>query len=181
MNQSKIAVRYAKALFSLARDKDLLDTLYADTGMLAGLCAESADFRLLLENPALKTQSRTWLLESILEEKISPLCMAFIRLLVRNRREKYLSSICRYFGTLIRREQGVHTAILTSAVPLGEETSRRIRSFLEKELKGPVELSLQADPKLIGGFVLRVDDRQVDVSMTSRLRKIRQSLLETEL
>jgi F-type H+-transporting ATPase subunit delta len=180
MDQSKIATRYAKAFFSLAKEKGQLDLLKEDMETISKLCNESSDFKLLLENPALKTSQKIKLLSSILEGKVQKQTLNFVRLITHNKREVNLSAICKNFINMYQDDKGIQTAVLTSAVVLSTSTVEQIRSFLETELKSVVEMNVKVDPELIGGFVLRVGDKQLDTSILNQLKKMKVTLLETD-
>jgi len=181
MDQSKIAVRYAKAFFSLGKEKGQLDALKKDIGLIRSLCDESAGFKLLLESPVVKTSQKIKLLDSLLGGKVQKLTLNFVRMVTHNKREAHMPGICRNFISLYQAEQGVKTAVLTSAVALGKSTTNRVHSFLEAALKSPVELSMKVEPELIGGFVLRIDDKQVNASISTQLKKIRETLLQSDV
>lgn len=181
MDQSKLAVRYAKAFFELAKEKGQLDELRHDMGQIRKLCDENADFKMMIESPVIKTSLKMKLMDAVLEGKVSKLTQNFIRLITHNKRESNLVSICRNFVSLYNRDKGIRTVVLTSAVPLSDSLVDKIRSLLEQELNSPVELSRKVEPGLIGGFVLRIDDKQVDTSISARLKRIKTILLQSDI
>lgn len=181
MDQSKVTVRYAKAFFSLAKEKNLLEEIKADASLVEQLTKESADFVLLLESPVIKTSQKVTLLKSIFEGKVNELTINFLTLVAENKREIYIGDMCRYLLTLYRQDQGVKSAVITTAVPLQEDLITHINKKLESEFNTRVELSQRVDSDLIGGFVLRIDDRQIDASLASQLRKVKETLLQTEI
>jgi F-type H+-transporting ATPase subunit delta len=181
MDQSKINVRYAKAFFVLAKEKGLTLELRKDARLISSVCESSSDFKLLLESPVIKTSQKSEALRRIFEGKIHALSINFLLLIAENKRENYIPGIFRYLEDLYRREEGVKSAVLTSAQPLNESLVAQIKEILEKEFKSKVELSQKVDEKLIGGFVLRVEDKQYDASLSTQLKKIREQLLHTEL
>ncbi len=181
MDQSKINVRYAKAFFTLAKEKGLTLELRKDAGLISSVCESSSDFKLLLESPVIKTSQKSEALKRIFEGKIHALSINFLLLITENKRENYIPGIFRYLEDLYRREEGVKSAVLTSAQPLKVLLVAQIKEILEKEFKSKVELSQKVDEKLIGGFVLRVEDKQYDASLSTQLKKIREQLLHTEL
>ena len=181
MDQSKINVRYAKAFFVLAKEKGLTQELRKDARLISSVCESSSDFKLLLESPVIKTSQKSEALRRIFEGKIHALSINFLLLIAENKRENYIPGIFRYLEDLYRREEGVKSAVLTSALPLNELLVVQIKEILEKEFKSKVELSQKVDEKLIGGFVLRVEDKQYDASLSTQLKKIREQLLHTEL
>ena len=181
MDQSKINVRYAKAFFTLAKEKGLTIELRKDAGLIASVCATSSDFILMLESPVVKTSQKIEALKRIFEGKVNALSLNFLLLITENKRENYLQGIFRNLEDLYRREEGIKSAILTSAQPLNETLVLQIQKVLETEFNAKVELSQKVDSKLIGGFVLRVDDKQYDSSLSTQLKKIKEQLLHTEL
>ena len=54
-------------------------------------------------------------------------------------------------------------------------------ALIAKELNAKIELTSEVNTEIIGGMVLRLDDKQYDASVASQLKKIKQELLETEL
>lgn len=181
MDQSKINVRYAKAFFGLAKEKGLTSELREDARLISGVCNEIVDFILMLESPVVKTSQKIKIIKSIFDGKITVLSLNFLVLIAGNKREKYIPGIFRNLEDLYRREEGIKTAVLTSAHSLDADIVIQISKMLEKEFKAKVELSQKVDEKLIGGFVLRVEDQQYDASISTQLKKIKEQLLQTEL
>jgi len=181
MDQSKINVRYAKAFFSLAKDKNLSGELQKDAGLISSVCSSSSDFRILIESPVISTSDKKKVLNVIFDGKINTYSLNFLLLITENRREKYIPGIFRGLEELYRKDQGIKTALLTTATPLSETIVGQIQKSLESEFGGKVDLSQKIDKELIGGFVLRVDDTQYDASVSSQLKKIKEKLLQTEL
>jgi F-type H+-transporting ATPase subunit delta len=181
MDQSKINVRYAKAFFGLAQEKNLTAELRKDALLISGVCNESHDFILMLESPVVKTSQKIKILKSIFEGKVNVLSLNFLVLIATNKREKYIPGIFRNLEDLYRQEEGIKTAVLTSAKSLDASLVAKISKMLEKEFNAKVELTEKVDEKLIGGFVLRVDDQQYDASISTQLKKIKEQLLQTEL
>ena len=181
MDQSKINVRYAKALFTLAKEKSLTTELRRDAGLIADVCVTSTDFNLLLDSPVVKGSNKIKAVKSIFQDRINVFSLNFLILIIENKREKYIPGIFRNLEDLYRQEEGIQKALLTSSQPLNDSIVLQIRQILEKEFKSKVELSQKVNPELIGGFVLRVGDQQYDASIITQLKKIKEQLLETEL
>ena len=181
MDQSAITVRYAKAFFTLAKEKKLIDSLKTDIGLVAKICKESTDFILLLESPIVKTSKKMALIKSIFSEKINALTLDFLLLTTKNKREVHIPAICRNFLALARANQNIKSAVLTTATEINAETIKKIETLVGKELNAKIELSGNVNPEILGGMVLRLDDKQYDASVATQLKKIKQKLLETEL
>ncbi|HSH19482.1 MAG TPA: ATP synthase F1 subunit delta [Draconibacterium sp.] len=181
MNISTIRVRYAKAFFSLAKEKKMLDTLKADIEKVFNVCNHSADFVLLLESPVISTSKKTELITKIFKAEINTITLNFLLLIASNKREAYIPEICRNFLGLIRKYQNIKSAVLITASEINSKTIEKIRTLMEKELDAKVELASQVDSEIIGGLILRIGDKQYDSSVITQLRKIKQQLLNAEI
>ena len=181
MDQSAIAVRYAKAFFATAKEKSLLDLLKADIELVFSVCTESTDFILLLESPIVKTSKKAQLIISIFKGKVNELTLSFLMLIIENKREIHIPGICRNFLGLVRKDQNIKSALLTTASEIDSKSIKKIEQLLGKELNATIELSTNIKPEIVGGLVLRLDDKQYDASVATQLKKIKQQLLESEL
>jgi F-type H+-transporting ATPase subunit delta len=181
MDESAITVRYAKALFSLSKEKNQLASLKKDIDLISGVCNQSEDFILLLKSPVVKSSKKVHIIRLIFQEKISPLSLQFLELVTQNKREEFIPSICRNILTLIRKEKNIKTAVITTAQTIDEKLLQKANKILEEELETKVELSAKVNSELIGGMILRIDDKQYDASILTQLNKLKQELLKAQL
>lgn len=181
MNESAITVRYSKAIYSLAFEKEIIDSLKNDMELISNVCKNSTDFILLLETPVVKTSEKSRLISKIFEKKIHPLTLNFLQLIVKNNRETFIPSISRDTLDFIRREKNIKSAVLTTAIQIDQSVIEEVETLLEKELDGKVELTEKVNPDIIGGLILRIDDKQMDASVSTQLKKIKQQLLKTQV
>jgi F-type H+-transporting ATPase subunit delta len=181
MEESAITMRYARALFLLAKEKNQLTALKQDTELISEVCRMSAEFVRLLKDPVIKTSKKIRLMKIIFEGKISLLSQNFLVLVTRNKRETFIPAICRNTLSLIRSDKHIKTVVLTTAQSIDNETLEKAKKVLEKELGTRVELTCRVNPNIIGGIVLRIDDKQYDDSLATRLRKMKQSILKSHM
>jgi len=179
MNESKISVRYAKALFLLGKENNMLETLKSDIVLVHNACNEMSDLWLMLESPIVKTSQKALLIKKIFEGKINDICLKFLDLVVKGKREVFLKNICRNFLSLCKKDLGIKSACISSAVKLSEAEKEQIFILLKKEFKAEIELEEKIDPDIIGGFVLRVEDKLLDVSISNQLKEIRRTMLNS--
>lgn len=179
MNISAITVRYATAVFSLGKEQDMLAALKNDMELISSVCRESADFMLLLESPVVKTSEKIKIIKLIFENKISELSLNFLNLITGNNREIYIPDIVRNVLAMIRREKNIKTAVITTAHRIDEETLGKAQKAVESELQTRVELTGKVNPHIIGGIILRIDDRQYDASISAQLKKLKKEMLKT--
>ena len=181
MDQSLITVRYAKAFFSLAKENQLLEPLKNDIEVVAAICNESTDFILLLESPVVKGSKKMKLINRIFDGHLNELTLKFLALVTKNKREAHIPGICRNFLSLCREGQGIKSAVVTTASGISPETLKNVQAIMEKEFNTKIELTEKISPSIIGGMILRVDDKQLDASITTQLKRIKTKFLETEI
>jgi len=180
MNESKISVRYAKALFSLVKEEQSLEIHRKDIEMLYQCIREIPELQFTIHSPVIKVSDKVRIFREAFGASFQPLTLSFIDLVLENRREEYLAGICRYFLRLIRAEQGIRTAELVTAVPLDDTLRQSIIRIIAKKYHCAVELHEKVDESIIGGFILRVDDQQMDASISSKLNRIKNELLQVQ-
>ncbi len=178
MNDSKISVRYSKALFGLAKERAVLEEVQQNMQLISQLLISVPEFKKMLESPVVRSSEKRSVIQNILGERIHPLTLSFLDLLLTNKREEFLQIIARNFMTSCRELSGIKQAQLTSAHELDEETLRYFDEVIRKYFKTKVELSCKVNEKLIGGFILRVEDLQIDASVNTKIEKLRRELLK---
>lgn len=176
MKVGKIAVRYAKALFMSSKDRDVLEAVREDMELILAAVAGIPDLQKLLESPVIEAGKKTSVLLSIFEGKISDLTLDFIRLVTGNHREDYLDGISRHYIKLYKEEKGIKMASVETAAPLTKELRQEMIALIKKAFKAEIELHEVVKSELIGGFVLRVEDQQLDASVRGKLVRIKKEL-----
>lgn len=180
MNESQISIRYAKALFESASEKQILDRVYKDMELLSDTC-KLDDFQYMLVVPSLQTSQKSELVASIFKTHLSKESLALINLVIKNKREVYLPAIARNFSDFYRKAKGIRSASLVTAQRVDEEAIGKIKALIGKTYDSDVELSADVNEDVIGGFVLTVEGLQYDASVATGLRRIKKQLLETSL
>jgi F-type H+-transporting ATPase subunit delta len=181
MDESAITVRYAKAVFLLAKENDQLSALKKDVELISAVCNQSVDFNRFLKNPVVKTSEKIRLINLIFKEKTDELSLNFLTLMTQNKREEFIPAVCRNILALIREEKNIKTAVLTTAVEVDEALLQKAEKILERELGTQVELTGRVNPHIIGGVILRIDDKQYDDSIATQLKKMKQNFLKAQM
>lgn len=109
-------------------------------------------------------------------DQFEELTMSFIRLLTNKGREGLLPEIAMTFDLQVKEHKGIVPVTLTTAQPLDEETKKLILGKIEPLIDGEPEVKEKIDEELIGGFVVRMGDTQIDASVESQLNNLKQRL-----
>ncbi|HLN20848.1 MAG TPA: ATP synthase F1 subunit delta [Bacteroidales bacterium] len=176
MNDSKISVRYSKALFRTALEKDIIDKVMADMAFILEI-NKAPETREFLENPVIVPSKKATVLNKLLKGSVQDVTLSLVDLLVKNGRESFLPAIARAFVHETRVHRGITETVLTTAVPVDENVRKDITKLVADTFKTRVELKEVIDPSIIGGFILRVDDNYIDASIKNKLRKVKKELL----
>ena len=179
MNEGTIVVRYAKALYQTAKEDSKTEKVNADVLMLISVIKESEEFIFLLESPVIKVSEKEKLISTLFSKQVDPLVLNFLLLLIKNRREQLLPDMCRVFSHLYKVDKGIKEGTLTTAKQLSKSHFEDIKKYLAKKFKLNIDLQTITDPSLIGGFKLRIEDQQIDASISTKLKKIKTELNHT--
>ncbi len=172
MNTARIAVRYAKALFDLALEKNSVNGVYGDMKNISLLCAMD-EVKSVITNPVIPLQKRKDAIIALAGDGADKLTINFIELIFSNGRGEYLASAARNFMDLTRRHRGIRQVTLTTAVPVSGEMKKEMAALLDDRDPDTIEFNEQIDGSIIGGFILRVDDSYIDASVRNRLNRFR--------
>lgn len=176
MNDSKISVRYAKALFGSAEESDKLDEVRKDMLQIQEIC-KLEEFDYFLSSPVMKGSQKHKVMTAILKDTVQPLTMGLIDLVLKNSRELYLPGIARNYEEQYKKHKGIKSAVLVSATTIDSTVKEKLAKVLKEALDSKIDLSTEKNKDLIGGFVIRIDDQQYDASVASKLKKIEKQLL----
>ena len=178
MNESKISVHYARALFKLAKEKDILKQIADDSTLLFESINTSAEFHKFLKDPLMYPSKKKAIMQQTFADNISEISMDFLNLIFTKQREEYLPLILRNYLSYYRKETGIKEATITTAVPLSESVSQTLTEKISRRLNTQVDLTQYTNREVIGGFILRIEDMQIDASLATHLRHIRQRLVK---
>ena len=177
MSVTRIANRYAKALLDLSIEENSLDKVNADMLQLSEICKESKDFGNLLNSPIVDSSKKLEIFKLIFGTKMEKMSVDFMNLIIQNSREALLPNIANSFIDLYKVNKNILDVTVISAAKLNEATKTVIADKIKKSFNGTVVLIEKIDPTLIGGFIVRIGDKQIDASIASQLSNLKNILL----
>jgi len=180
MHQSQINVRYAKSLFLVAKENNKLDEIINDISLIFKTFQEVDDFIMLIDHPTLKASQKIKILKTIFEHKVDKYTLSFLQLIVNNKRENHLKNMCLVFIDLYRNYKGIKQAVLTTAAEISEKERNIIKESIQKKFNATIELQEKVDQDLIGGMIIQVDDKQLDLSVDKQIQNLRNDFLKID-
>lgn len=177
----RVVSRYVKSLLVLATDYKVLDVVHADLNLLTDVVSENRNLALMLRNPVVKPDKKKQILRTLFKSRVNKLTMSFLDIICTKGREDILPEIAREFHNEYNAQMGIGKASVVSAVKLDGPLKKEIEAIAKKLCGQPkVELSESVDPELIGGFVLRVGDQQIDASIRDKLKALQLDLQDNQ-
>lgn len=170
-----LALRYARALFSIARERGSAAAAAAAADLT--VCAATLGAALpLLHDPRITAEQKKALVREGLGGRVEPLVADFLGLLIDKKRFDLLPRAAEDMERLLAQDQGVATAQVRSARALSEEDRRRLRERLGLLAGCRVELEVKEEPGLLGGLTVRLGDWVADGSLRGQLQRLKEAI-----
>ncbi len=175
MRESLAGNRYAKSLIALSIEKNELDVIYNDMVLISETIEHSKDLDVLLKSPVVKTDKKQEILTAIFGKNTTKLTKQFLLLISSRNREALIGVIAKAFVRQYKVIKKVVVTEITSAVKLSANQKKQILQLLTPATESSsVEIIEKINPEIIGGFIVRVDDKQIDASISRRLDDLKQ-------
>jgi F-type H+-transporting ATPase subunit delta len=172
-----LADRYAAALYALADENHVLDTVVSQMEDLGRLIDASSDFRRLLQSPLIDVKTATQAAQAVLtQEGFGKEVRDFVGVISVNRRLRALRDIVNAFAALVAERRGIITAHVASAHPLNDVQRQQLRARLIEAGYGNVNITEKVEADLLGGLVVRIGARLYDTSLKSRLQRLQYAM-----
>ncbi|KAK9381898.1 Mob1/phocein [Kockiozyma suomiensis] len=168
---------YASALYTAAAKESALDATSKGLASINATLSKEKAFAGILANPALSAADKATVVEALSKSvKSAPAVTNLLSVLADNNRLGLLPSIITNFGTLMSAYKGEVEATVTSATPLDSKLLSRIESAIAKsEYVGAgkkLKISNKVNPEILGGLVVELGDRTVDLSVSSKISRL---------
>jgi len=172
MAGERAAIRYAKAVLSLANDQNEADAVNNDMKLIVSTIERNQDLNNTLQSPVVRSSVKKSILLSVFKDTNS-ITSNLIDTLITNKRLYILSEIASKYNQLYNQLKGSQTATVTTAVEITDELKATVLAKVVELTGKKVELKNIVDQTILGGFVLRVGDIQYNASIANQLNKLR--------
>ena len=177
MIESTVARSYGESVFELAEKHNLHNEFAAGFAALSVVLAEPS-VRVFLGTPKLDTSVKKSTLRSALEGRVHPLFLNFVLVVLDKRRQLLLGEIGQHYHALVDEAAGrMHVQVTVAREP-SAELEQDIRTRLSEIFGKTVIPHVTVDGRILGGIVVRHEDKVIDGSLRRRLLAMRRKLLE---
>jgi ATP synthase F1 delta subunit len=171
----EIAEVYARALFEVAKERDILDEIHDDLGAFTKALDENRELAVFFFSPYFSSEEK----KNGLERAVTgadPIFMNFLETLLERHRMPVIFRMRARFEQLWDEEKKLLPVEVTSPVELDKEIVQSIGKRIGEQTGQKVELSTKVDPDILGGLVVRVGNYVLDASIRNRLNQLRKQV-----
>ncbi len=173
MKETRIAFRYAKALFDLSIEKENIELINKDMMLVQEVCRANKDFGLLLANPVVRTDKKLSIIHEIFKKHLQKMSTLFLDIITRAGREDYIELIADQYIKLYKQYKGIITTNLQTVVAIDDNIRVQLIKLLENQTNAKIELIEEMNDDLIGGFIFKYDNLEYDASVKKQIQRLR--------
>ncbi len=173
MSVGRIAVRYATPILELAEEKQVLDAVKSDMESFKTICSENRDFALMLKSPIIPHLRKADILNKVFAGKVNDLTLQAFDIITRKSREDLLEDIAEEFLHLYNAKKGLAEVSVTTSIELDDEMRKAFTKLAKDITKKDPILTEKVDADIIGGYILKVGDSQIDDSVSGQLKELK--------
>lgn len=167
---------YALALFSLCCESDTLTDSYEQLKVINGVFDDNEEYAALASLPTITKEEKLKMICEAFEGKVSDVVLNFMCVLTENGRLINFSEIFLEFKKLYFEHIGIVEVEVITTAQLSERLVQKLKDKLSKQLNKQVILDTKIDEKLLGGIVIKYDNKQIDGSLRRKLADIKSSI-----
>ena len=179
MNRGIVSGRYARALFMHAEKYGKELEVYRETKWLSRCMVQYPQIKRVLSSPVVSMEKKQEMLEKLFSQPPSTELRNFIRLVLANKREELLQTMCFVYKEHYREERQILQVELVTAIEAAEETKTQIIEKMATLTHKSIRLTTTVDPEILGGYILYWDTYRWDASVSSRMRSVERKIRET--
>jgi F-type H+-transporting ATPase subunit delta len=180
--------RYARALFALAKERDQVDTYYAQAKFFKRVFETEKDFLSVIVHPSIPSAQKAKILTDTFAQKtfdfdgetgeISGDFLGLFQLMLRKNRETAIPDVLESFLDLVREHKGIAVASVTSVAPLSKVQLEKLKGVLSEKLGKELEIETTADESLLTGLRVLVCGKVIDMTGKYELERMKKLLYD---
>ena len=179
-----VSKTYGEALFEIAMEsgKDKAQELMGEIHGINAVLRQNPEFDELMKHPGIPKQEKLQVLKEVFKGRVSEELESFLEVIVSEERYRELPDIFGYFIDRVKEAKKIGVAYVTTAVELSASQKSAVQTkLLETTQYRSMEMNYKVDPSIIGGMIVRINDRVVDSSIRTKLDGLKKQLLQIQL
>ena len=174
MQDYRININYAKALFMLAGDRGEQELVAIDMRLVHQVSSQNRELNVIFRNPEIKMSKKAAIVRDLFAEHVSTTTLAFLDFVVHKNRSVNLRGISSSYLDLYRESHNIVLSELVTAEEVDQSITDLVSQTIARHTGKEVELVTKTDPRIIGGFAMQFNNNIYDARLSNKLRKLRQ-------
>jgi F-type H+-transporting ATPase subunit delta len=175
MASTRAAIRYAKAILEIAQSKGVAEAVSVDMNSIASTISGNVELSTFIQNPTLKVEVKENALMEVFANTNS-VTKSLFHLLFENKRFEILEAVAVEYSKLFDIMNGVEVAQVTTAIAMDAALEAKVLAKIATLSDKKITIENNVDPSIIGGFILRIGDKQYNASVANRLQVLKREL-----
>lgn len=171
LTRHSIGKSYGRALFELGLENGCLEQVADDLAGVVQLVSVSEEFRVFVNSPCIGFEQKKTVIEKTLTGKIGHLAIGFLYVILKHGRSAFLESICDEFSRLIDEHNDIKFVEVTVADTLDDNNREKLIAGLRAAVGSEIKMTVNVNPAIIGGIIIRQGDMLIDNSVSNALEK----------
>ncbi|MBC8079260.1 MAG: F0F1 ATP synthase subunit delta [Gorillibacterium sp.] len=172
--------RYAKALYEVAREQNLIAKVEEDLRVVSSTIRGSVELQTLLDHPGISADKKKSVIGALFDGRVEVAVFNTLLLLLERRREAILPVLAEHYTNISNKEQGRADAIVTTPIPLTPAEMERVAERFGKLTGKTIRVTGNIDTKLLGGMQVKIGDRLYDGSLSGKLARLQKTLIGSQ-
>ena len=175
MSSTTTAIRYAKAILELAHSKNVANEVASDMKDISATIANNKELSTFIVNPTVKVEVKESALLEVFANS-NAVTKGLFHLLFENKRFEILHEIANEYSNLNDEANGIQVAQVTTAIALDTDLEAKVLAKIATFSDKKITIENIIDPSIIGGFILRIGDKQYNASVANKLQELKREL-----
>ena len=172
MTGTRAAIRYAKAILSVATDNQSSDKIQLEMNQIEHAIVSNPALNEALKSPVVKLSEKVGILDKVFNSFSAEMKLLF-QTLAQNKRIDLLEEISLQYRRLYDQLNNKEDATVTTAVPMTPAMEAKVKAKLKTLSSKEISLKKIVDETILGGFILRVGDQQYNASVSNQLNELK--------
>lgn len=162
---------YSDVMFELAEDAGLVERVMDDLDAVAEVMKEEPEFLTLLTLGQVKEDEKAKMIRRVFKGRVNDLTLDFLCVLAKRNRMNFVHGIGDRYQVLLDERKNLHRIEVTLAKEPTDEQAEKIKTDIREALNAEIKLSVNIDPDILGGIIIKKGDLMVDNSVRTILSR----------
>lgn len=176
MNEKIISSRYAKAIYSMAEEKQHVEAILNDFKLILKTIKDSRELYNLIESPVVAGDKKLAILKEVFDDSLNDIMVSFLKLLTDKSRTYLVDSIANEYELIYNSRNNIDPVLIETAIELDEDAKNQLVEMLANWTKSTIQAEYKVNPDLKGGLKVNIKGWVFDATIKNQLEKLRKTL-----